>query len=144
LVAEVRRLLDEGVPAKLKRARRARIPEGGEFLSGKRDVDSAIEQTKLNVRHYAKRQLSWFRHEPDVNWVEGFVMIQRHKSKPSRWCKRWLNSTSGVRLRHSWHVSTSFLRGQYSDDPVLLNLAVRLDGHHTHATVRLSGNLNLT
>jgi tRNA dimethylallyltransferase len=43
-----------------------------EFLRGKRDWESVIEQTKLDVRHYAKRQLTWFRHEPDVEWVEGF------------------------------------------------------------------------
>jgi len=24
------------------------------------------------VRHYAKRQLTWFRHEPDVEWFDGF------------------------------------------------------------------------
>jgi len=35
-------------------------------------LQSAIEQTKLDVRHYAKRQLTWFRHEPDVAWFEGF------------------------------------------------------------------------
>jgi tRNA dimethylallyltransferase len=29
-----------------------------EYLQGKRDLPSAIEQTKLDVRHYAKRQLT--------------------------------------------------------------------------------------
>jgi tRNA dimethylallyltransferase len=24
------------------------------------------------VRHYSKRQLTWFRREPGVEWVEGF------------------------------------------------------------------------
>ena len=43
-----------------------------EFLRGQRDLESAIEQTKLDVRHYAKRQLSWFRHETGVQWLEGF------------------------------------------------------------------------
>ena len=43
-----------------------------EFLTGQRDLVSAVEQTKLDVRHYAKRQLSWFRHERDVRWLEGF------------------------------------------------------------------------
>jgi len=37
-----------------------------------RDLESAIEQTKLDVRHYAKRQLTWFRHEADVEWFQGF------------------------------------------------------------------------
>jgi tRNA dimethylallyltransferase len=43
-----------------------------EYLQDLRDLDSAIEQTKLDVRHYAKRQLTWFRHEADVEWFNGF------------------------------------------------------------------------
>lgn len=43
-----------------------------EYLQGERDLESAIEQTKLDVRHYAKRQLTWFRHEADVEWFHGF------------------------------------------------------------------------
>jgi tRNA A37 N6-isopentenylltransferase MiaA len=43
-----------------------------EYLQGKRDLASAIEQTKLDVRHYAKRQMTWFRREAGVEWFEGF------------------------------------------------------------------------
>ena len=43
-----------------------------EYLQGLRDLDSAAEQTKLDVRHYAKRQLTWFRHEAGVEWFDGF------------------------------------------------------------------------
>ena len=43
-----------------------------EYLNGLRDLESAIEQTKLDVRHYATRQLTWFRHEADVEWFDGF------------------------------------------------------------------------
>ncbi|HWW77354.1 MAG TPA: hypothetical protein VNZ44_18270, partial [Pyrinomonadaceae bacterium] len=43
-----------------------------EHLRGERTLESAVEQTKLDVRHYAKRQLTWFRREPGVEWVEGF------------------------------------------------------------------------
>ena len=43
-----------------------------EYLQSLRDLDSAIEQTKLDVRHYAKRQLTWFRHEAGVEWFNGF------------------------------------------------------------------------
>ena len=44
----------------------------GQAAQGVRDLDSAIEQTKLDVRHYAKRQLTWFRHEAGVEWFDGF------------------------------------------------------------------------
>jgi len=43
-----------------------------ECLQGLRDLDSAVEQTKLDVRHYAKRQLTWFRHEAGLEWFNGF------------------------------------------------------------------------
>ncbi len=43
-----------------------------EFLRGERTLESAIEQTKQDVRNYAKRQMSWFRREKAVEWLEGF------------------------------------------------------------------------
>ncbi len=43
-----------------------------EYLRGERTLESAIEQTKQDVRNYAKRQLSWFRREEDAIWLEGF------------------------------------------------------------------------
>lgn len=43
-----------------------------EFLRGQRTLESAIEQTKQDVRHYAKRQLTWFRREEGVIWLNGF------------------------------------------------------------------------
>lgn len=43
-----------------------------EYLRGERTLESAIEQTKLDVRHYAKRQLSWFRREPGAVWLDSF------------------------------------------------------------------------
>lgn len=43
-----------------------------EYLQGIRDLESAIDQTRLDVRHYAKRQLTWFRHEAGVEWFDGF------------------------------------------------------------------------
>jgi tRNA dimethylallyltransferase len=43
-----------------------------EYLQGKRDLASAINQTKLDVRHYAKRQITWFRRESGAIWFNGF------------------------------------------------------------------------
>jgi tRNA dimethylallyltransferase len=72
LVEEVRRLLAAGVPANSNALGAHGYRRVVEYLEGARDLESAIEQTKLDVRHYAKRQWSWFRHEPDVHWIEGF------------------------------------------------------------------------
>jgi tRNA dimethylallyltransferase len=72
LVDEVRQLLDEGVPAESNALGAHGYRRVVEYLRGRRDLHSAIEQTKLDVRHYAKRQLTWFRHESGVEWVDGF------------------------------------------------------------------------
>jgi tRNA dimethylallyltransferase len=72
LVAEVKALLAQGVPANSNALGAHGYRRVVEYLEGKRDLASAIEQTKLDVRHYAKRQLTWFRREPGAEWFDGF------------------------------------------------------------------------
>jgi tRNA dimethylallyltransferase len=36
----------------------------------KDELKSAIDKIKQDSRHYAKRQLTWFRREPNVTWVD--------------------------------------------------------------------------
>ena len=72
LVDEVRRLLNEGVPANTSALGAHGYRRVVEYLNGERNLESAIEQTKRDVRHYAKRQLTWFRREAGVEWIEGF------------------------------------------------------------------------
>jgi tRNA dimethylallyltransferase len=72
LVQEVESLLKQGVPANSNALGAHGYRRVVEFLQGKRDLASALEQTKLDVRHYAKRQLTWFRREPGAEWFEGF------------------------------------------------------------------------
>lgn len=72
LVEEVRYLLDQGVPAESNALGSHGYRRVVEFLRGQRDLAGAIEQTKMDVRHYAKRQLTWFRQEPGVHWFAGF------------------------------------------------------------------------
>ena len=40
------------------------------YLNGKYSLKEAIEDIKLNTRHYAKRQMTWFRKNKDINWFE--------------------------------------------------------------------------
>lgn len=72
LVEEVKDLLSRGVPANSNALGAHGYRRVVEYLEGKRDLPSAVEQTKLDVRHYAKRQLTWFRHEAGVEWFDGF------------------------------------------------------------------------
>lgn len=43
-----------------------------QFLRGELDRESAIRAAQQAHRNYAKRQMTWFRREPDVLWLEGF------------------------------------------------------------------------
>ena len=72
LVEEVRQLLHRGLSPVSNALGAHGYRRVVEYLTGLRDLESAIEQTKLDVRHYAKRQLTWFRHEADVEWFDGF------------------------------------------------------------------------
>jgi tRNA dimethylallyltransferase len=72
LVAEVKMLLAQGVPANSNALGAHGYRRVVEYLAGGRDLASALEQTKLDVRHYAKRQLTWFRRESGAEWFAGF------------------------------------------------------------------------
>jgi tRNA dimethylallyltransferase len=41
-------------------------------IDGKADLLDAIATARQGHRNYAKRQLTWFRREPDVHWIEAF------------------------------------------------------------------------
>ena len=72
LIEEVRELLARGVPSESNALGAHGYRRVVEFLQEKRTLASAIEQTKLDVRHYAKRQLTWFRREGGIEWIDGF------------------------------------------------------------------------
>jgi tRNA dimethylallyltransferase len=72
LVEEVRELLDRGFSPASNALGAHGYRRVVEYLQGRRDLESAVEQTKLDIRHYAKRQLTWFRHETGVEWFDGF------------------------------------------------------------------------
>jgi tRNA dimethylallyltransferase len=43
-----------------------------QFLRGELDRESALSAAQQAHRNYAKRQVTWFRREPDVHWLAGF------------------------------------------------------------------------
>ncbi len=72
LVDEVKRLIGEGVDESTNALGAHAYRRVCEYLRGERSLESAIEQSKQDVRHYAKRQLTWFRREAEVQWLDGF------------------------------------------------------------------------
>ena len=39
------------------------------YFNGEKTLDECLESLKIETRHYAKRQLTWFRKNEDINWV---------------------------------------------------------------------------
>lgn len=70
LVEETRGLLARYGPVKALDSLGYR--QGMAVLAGTSSVEVAIEAAQQGHRNYAKRQLTWFRREPDVHWIEAF------------------------------------------------------------------------
>ncbi|MBK6724362.1 MAG: tRNA (adenosine(37)-N6)-dimethylallyltransferase MiaA [Acidobacteria bacterium] len=72
LVDEVKQLLAAGVSDSNNALGAHAYRRVCEYLRGERYLPSAIEKSKQDVRNYAKRQLTWFRGEEGVTWLDGF------------------------------------------------------------------------
>ena len=72
LVGEVKLLREKGVEDDTNALGAHGYRRVCEYLRGERTLESAVEQTKQDVRNYAKRQMSWFRHKETVVWLDGF------------------------------------------------------------------------
>lgn len=68
-VEEVKILLEMGYSSELRPMRALGYRQIIELLRGERDLTQTMETIKRHTRHYAKRQLTWFRKE-DAQWVE--------------------------------------------------------------------------
>jgi len=72
LVDEVKQLRASGVKDSTNALGAHAYRRVCEYLRGERTLAEAIEKSQQDVRNYAKRQLTWFRREPDVIWLDGF------------------------------------------------------------------------
>ena len=69
LVEEIRTLLDSGIPAKCTAMQAIGYKEFVAALDGCGTVEEAAEDVKKSSRHYAKRQLTWFRRNQNMHWL---------------------------------------------------------------------------
>lgn len=70
LVDEVRRLMAEPQPLSLQARQAVGYAEIIAHLEGRMPLDDAIEQIKINTRHLAKAQRTWFRRFSPVRWFD--------------------------------------------------------------------------
>ena len=69
LMEEIRSLLDSGIPEKCTAMQAIGYKEFVNALEERETVQQAAEEVKKASRHYAKRQLTWFRRNPAVRWL---------------------------------------------------------------------------
>ena len=70
LLYEVRNLVDAGLSGTLTARQAIGYKELIDYLEGRCTLDEAVDTIKTRSRRYAKRQLSWFRRDERVVWIE--------------------------------------------------------------------------
>ncbi len=69
LIGEIKGLLASGIPAKCTAMQAIGYKEFVAALEGHISIEEAAYQVQLSSRHYAKRQLTWFRRNPNIHWL---------------------------------------------------------------------------
>lgn len=72
LLEETAALLACGVPPNTKALQTLGYKQAVACLRGEMTLQAAIEDCQVKTRQYAKRQMTWFRAEKDVFWLDGF------------------------------------------------------------------------
>lgn len=70
LVAEVQGLLNQGYDRSLVSMQGLGYKEIAAYLAGELSLEEAVTLLKRDTRRFAKRQLSWFRHMKDIQWLD--------------------------------------------------------------------------
>ena len=70
LLNEVQRLKDMGYHRQMVSMQGLGYKEILDYLDGKCTLEEAVATIKLETRHFAKRQLTWFRREREVQWLD--------------------------------------------------------------------------
>ena len=70
LIDEVKNLLDEGLDKNSQSLKAIGYKEVISYLDGNIVFDEMVDLIKKNSRHYAKRQLTWFRRDKRIKWFD--------------------------------------------------------------------------
>lgn len=73
LIEEVEMLLSDDYDPELNAFQTVGYREVFPYLQGRTGLYETIQQIKKNTRHYAKRQLTWFRHNDEINWLDAYT-----------------------------------------------------------------------
>ena len=79
LVDEVKSLIESGLSIDNISMQGIGYKEIVEYLEGNIPLDKAVENIKQNTRHMAKRQITWFKRERDVIYIDPFEFENNEK-----------------------------------------------------------------
>jgi len=66
---EVQSVLARGYTSSLKPLQSIGYKQMAAFIEGHRSWEEALREMKRDTKRFAKRQLTWFRHDPDIAWI---------------------------------------------------------------------------
>jgi len=69
-IEEVREILQRGYSPELMAMKAIGYRHAIHYLMGKCSLADAVKNLKGDTRRYAKRQMTWFRSETDINWIK--------------------------------------------------------------------------
>ena len=81
LVDEVRELREMGIKRDSTSMQGIGYKQIYGYLEGEYDLEEAVRLVKRDTRHFAKRQLTWFRREKDVIWTD----LDRFEDRRQMW-----------------------------------------------------------
>ena len=70
LLEEVKRLKERGCTSNMVSMKGLGYKELLDYLNGMNSLEEAVRIIKRDTRHFAKRQLTWFKREKEVDWIE--------------------------------------------------------------------------
>ena len=83
LVQEIQGLLDAGIGFDRQSMQGIGYKEFKDYFDGNKTLPECVEEVKINSRHFAKRQYTFFNHQLDVKWFED-------RSEALQEVRRWL------------------------------------------------------
>jgi tRNA dimethylallyltransferase len=90
LLEEVRSLL-ETYPPTCHAFKAIGYRQAADYIGTRLPLSQAIEETKQESRRYAKRQLTWFRADPDIVWLDGRLDSEELFAKAAEAVQRFIS-----------------------------------------------------
>jgi tRNA dimethylallyltransferase len=98
LIAETKAILDAGFSPAAKPLQSLGYKQAVKVITNHIDIGKAIEECQTKTRQYAKRQITWFHREPDVNWLSGFGYDNHIQQQALEITDKFVRESSNSRL----------------------------------------------